>query len=348
MIILLSDGKASEGGLKELIRKMVENNISISTISIGNDSNMQLLKDIASLGNGRFFRIEDDLSRLSDIFKLDTLMASANTLSMEETFSPRFKDPDPVLNGISLKMPKMHGYLVTSPKKRAIIPIISHRDDPIVGFWRYGLGKTAIFTGDDGFWWSRDLIDWDGFGRLWLQLVKRTMGTETKGDEPPLFNIRGSMVEIQYNLYQDGEVPNNIFAKIISSDGTINDLRLIQSSIGIYSGILDHLSPGKYLVYIYKDEKDGALRLARGSFVINGVLEYVDINENRALLEEIAAQTGGKILSKDDHVFGNFGEGIEQYIPIWPYLFMLAVLLFLADVASYRGIVLFKKRVFNN
>ena len=347
-VILLTDGKTRERDLKALIRKMVENDISISAISIGDDSNVQLLKDIASLGNGRFFRIEDDLNRLPDIFKLDTLMASANTLSMEETFSPRFKDPDPVLSGISLKMPQMHGYLVTSPKKRAIIPIISHREDPIVAFWRYGLGKAAIFTGDDGSRWSRDLVDWDGFGRLWLQLVKRTMGAETKGDEPPLFNIRGGMVEIQYNPYQDGEVANNILAKIISNDGKTSDLRLIQSGIGKYSGIVDHLSPGKYIVYIYKDEKDDALRLAQGSFVINGELEYVDINKNSALLEEIAAQTGGKILSKDDHVFDKFGEGIEQYIPIWPYLFMLAVLLFLADVASYRGIALFKKMGFNN
>ena len=163
---------------------MRDRKITVSSIGIGNDSNVPLLKEIADRGKGRFFEIENDFHDLSKIFRLDTLMA-AGTLSVEDSFYPRLKDPDQISNGVPLRMPRMHGYMVSSPKKTAIMPVVSHRGDPIVGFWRYGLGKASVFTGDDGSIWSKDWVSWDGFGRLWVQLVKRTMQSGTSTDKLP-------------------------------------------------------------------------------------------------------------------------------------------------------------------
>ena len=329
-ILLLSDGRTRERDFKGLVKEIVGKEISISTIGIGKDSNIPLLKEIANAGKGRFFNIGEDLKGLSDIFKEDTLMTIRDNLTVEETFTPRLKDPDPILNGIPLITPKMHGYMVTSSKKTAIIPVASHHGDPVVGLWMYGLGKAAIFTGDDGAWWSRDWVLWDGFGRLWLQLVKRTMRTETGGDENQVFKIRGSEVEVQYTT-PEGEVPHNVMARVLPPDGRAFDLKLIHSSLGMYHGIMEDLGPGRYIVQVVEDSPDKAGKVSMGAFVINGALEFVRLNKNIDLLKEIATQNGGNILSK------------EQYIPIWPYLYVVAVLIFLADVAVYREIHTFLK-----
>lgn len=335
-ILLLSDGRTEDRALTGLVRKMAEDGITISVIGIGRDSNTTLLKKIAHIGKGRFFRIADNgFHRLRDILMMDTIM-TANTLSVEETFVPHLKDPDPILNGIPLHLPSMHGYMVTSPKEGAVIPIVSHRGDPIVGLWRYGLGKSAILTGDDGSSWSRDWIIWDGYGRLWLQLVRRIMRPGMDRDEDLLFHIHADRAEIQYKVLDEKELPLKTIARIFYPDGEMYDLRLLQSSPGIYTGRLDNLTEGRYIILIMRERDGNAIEVERGSFVINGAMEFLRLNKNMGLIKEIASNTGGNILSKDDPIFKKDSDGIKQYIPIGQYIFILAIALFLIDIGIYK------------
>lgn len=339
-ILILSDGNTRERDFKGLISQMVEKDISISVIGIGKNSNLPLLKDIAHMGKGRFFQTGDDLRTLSDILKKDTLMTVRDNLTVEETFTPRLKEPDPILKGIPRVMPKMHGYMVTYPKKTAIIPVVSHHGDPLVGFWMYGVGKAAVFTGDDGYRWSRDWVLWDGFGRLWLQLIKRTMRSTMEGDKSPVFQIQGNQVDVQYMIPEGNEVPRHVMAKVFPPDGRAFDLKLFHSSAGMYHGVMDDLSPGRYIVHVGEERPDKSGKVSMGAFVVTDTQEYVRLGKNMDLLREIAQQGGGKVLSKEDKVFERGGAPVEQYISVWPYLYLLAVVVFLADVAAYRDIPL--------
>lgn len=343
-IILLSDGKTRERDFNELIRSIREKNITITVIGIGRDSNITLLKEIAHKGNGRYFEVEDDLHELSQIFRLDTMMAT-NTLYVEETFSPRLKDPDPIVNGIPVIMPAIRGYMVTTPRNSAIIPVISHKGDPIVAFWRYGLGKAAIFTGDDGSRWSGQWILWEGFGRLWVQLVRRTIRSEAATGSRLSFDVRGNRAEVHYELPEEaGKMRMKIDARLLSPDGTPSDVALLQSSGGRYHAVIDGLNPGKYMMITGNEESGDVTGITRRSFVINDANEFFTLRQNDALLADITSHTGGKILTPEDPLFQDDRNGVRQFMPLWPYIFSFAVVLFLVDVAAFRGISLFRNK----
>jgi Mg-chelatase subunit ChlD len=337
-IILLSDGKTREKNFNEIIRNIQGGNITVSVIGIGRDSNITLMKDIAMKGKGRFFQVEDDLHELSKIFRIDTMMA-ARTSYVEETFSPRLNDPDPIINGIPIIMPEMHGYMVTSPRQTASVPVVSHKGDPIVGYWRYGLGRASIFTGDDGSQWSRDWISWDKFGRLWVQLVKRTMRTGSNEGKPPSFLVRGNRVEIKHEVSEEAAImPVTVAVKILYPEGTASDLRLFRSSASVYSGVVDNLAPGRYVVTAAIESHDGNAKISRGEFRVNGYQEFLTLNRNDTLLAEIALNAGGRVLKGEDPLFENDGEGVYRYVSAWPFLFMMAAVFFLSEIATNRGI----------
>lgn len=337
-IILLSDGMTRERDFTEFLGMIRKENITLSTVGIGKNGNSLLMKKIARGGSGRFYQVEDDFYELKNIFRTDSLLASGS-LTVEETFTPVFRDPDPILRGVSFMMPVMHGYAVTSPRTTAVIPIISQRGDPIIGFWRYGLGKAAIFTGDDGSSWSKDWLSWEGFGRLWVQLVARTMRSRLDGKTFPLFLVRGSTVEIRYELTERQKKNVETFiARILYPDGKTHDVILFQTLDGSYKGDMHGLAPGRYQAVIAADRSGDTQVLAMGNFSISGAQEFLTLDVNNVLFENIVAETGGRILSQQDPLFEDRREEGRRYIAISPYLFVLAAALFLMNVAIYRGI----------
>jgi hypothetical protein len=84
------------------------------------------------------------------------------------------------------------------------------------------------------------------------------------------------------------------------------------------------------------DKPGGITDLARGSFLINGSQEFLTLEMNKILLKGLTSHTGGRVLTKDDPLFEDSGKRTKQFIPVWPYTFLLAVVLFLIDVAVRR------------
>jgi hypothetical protein len=57
---------------------------------------------------------------------------------------------------------------------------------------------------------------------------------------------------------------------------------------------------------------------------------------NETLLEEIATVSGGRINPTPAELFSEDGRLAHRSLPLWPYLLMAALLLFLFDVALRR------------
>src|SRR5881396_1469311 len=54
-VIFLSDGQMTRGDFQGLLRRMAKDKITISTVAIGKDADVQLMVDIAKWGKGRFY-----------------------------------------------------------------------------------------------------------------------------------------------------------------------------------------------------------------------------------------------------------------------------------------------------
>jgi hypothetical protein len=89
---------------------------------------------------------------------------------VEEDFQPRIVGIHEILTGIA-NVPKLKGYIATSEKQQAEVPIVSPEEHPILAAWRYGLGRSIAFTSDAKPRWAVEWIKWDKFGKFWTQAV---------------------------------------------------------------------------------------------------------------------------------------------------------------------------------
>ncbi len=53
---------------------------------------------------------------------------------------------------------------------------------PVLARWQYGLGKVVEFTSDVKNRWAVNWLDWPGYGKLWAQLARETMRSDS-GEE---------------------------------------------------------------------------------------------------------------------------------------------------------------------
>src|SRR5690606_33096024 len=68
--------------------------------------------------------------------------------------------------------PTLRGYVATTPKSRAEVPLVSDKGDPILAHWQYGLGRAVAFTSDARAKWAADWIGWPRYRQFWSQLTQ--------------------------------------------------------------------------------------------------------------------------------------------------------------------------------
>src|SRR5207245_2157350 len=91
-VIFLSDGQMTRGDFQGLLRRMAKDKITVSTVAIGKDADVQLMVDIAKWGRGRFYYTEDSQT-IPRIFTLETQLASKASL-IEQPFKPQLTSPN--------------------------------------------------------------------------------------------------------------------------------------------------------------------------------------------------------------------------------------------------------------
>src|SRR6266700_1935651 len=158
--IFLSDGQMTRGDFAGLLRRMGKDKITVSSVAIGKDADVQLMIDIAKWGRGRFYYTEDD-STIPRIFTLETQLASKASL-VEQPFKAVVASPaHEAIQEIDWKeAPPLGGYVATSMKSNADLVLMTHQEDPLLATWRYGLGRSVAFTSDAKAKWGVLWVRW--------------------------------------------------------------------------------------------------------------------------------------------------------------------------------------------
>ena len=89
--IVLSDGLTDKADFQTLVQKMARDGITVSTVSVGNDADVQLMADIAKTGKGRGY-VALDPQTIPQIFTTETLLI-ARDLLIEKTVTPTIVAP---------------------------------------------------------------------------------------------------------------------------------------------------------------------------------------------------------------------------------------------------------------
>ena len=337
-VILLTDGYSEPGDYEGIIRQMVNDQITVSTVGVG-DADNELLKMLAENGKGRHYSC-DDPQAIPQIFAKETMEASKSAIH-EMPFVPVIVTPTEVLADIDVESsPPLLGFVVTRPKPTCQFILATETGEPLLVWWRYGLGMSVAFSSDAKSRWGAEWLTWSGYAKFWAQVIRQAMRKPEQ---------RGAMVELIQRA--DGvhltlDVADDAGRYINEATGRITVIRPDLSKADVE---LNPTAPGRYEAEIPMDKRGGYhLQASLGIGEVNivnqsrgvmvGYPEELRLRPtHEELLQRLAESTGGLYNPSPAELFAeDVGRSAWRVTPLRPYLFALAAGLFVFDVLLRR------------
>jgi uncharacterized membrane protein len=337
-MIILTDGISAPGDFEGIAQAMAADRITLSTVALGSGADEDLLENLARTGNGRYY-FADDPAQVPQIFAKETVTASKSAIN-EQPFSPMVVRPTQVLSEIRLdEAPFLLGYVVTRPKPTAEVILASEAGDPLLAWWRYGLGMSVAFTSDAKSRWAAEWLNWPQFGQFWAQVVRHALRkSEAKGTVVQVERRGGKALVSLDAIEPSGKFLNRATTELTLVDPQLRTrkIEMAQVAPGRYQAEFETSRQGSYQL-MFSQTKDTQVlgRQTRGLAV--GYPDELRLRPtNDELLKSIAGASGGKHDVTPEAVFAEPERTASRAVALWPYLATAALLLFVLDVALRR------------
>jgi Ca-activated chloride channel family protein len=334
-VVLLSDGITQTADHQALTTSMIKAGINVSSISVGQRSNRELMADIAMWGKGRAYYI-DSYDRVPQIFIKETELALGRTLQ-EQPFLPIVKKSVEAFKGINFSTaPRLLGYVVTKAKPTSEVLLTeSWTGEPLLARWQYGLGKAAAFTSDVKSRWAAEWLTWSGYPKFWAQLVRETM--RRQNDEYFDFNVtrKGASALVSINAVEkDGRFRNELQpqVRVIGPDQKVSVVDVPQVGPGAYETRLPLAQDGAYVFRSAGEGAGGPIRTLEHSYPA----EYHFYPPDTQALRSISAATGGVFQPQAAEIFDSNGETTEFPLSLWTWIAALVLVLYIVDILLRR------------
>jgi len=341
-MIILTDGQTAGTGYEQLASQCRGEGMTISTVSIGEGSHVALLQAIASSGGGQGYTTLD-ASGIMRIFTQDTLMHTGRMIR-EDPFTPELKEKQPILAGFEdWDSPPLLGYVKTTRRTSAQVPLVTETGDPLLAHWRFGLGKVTAFTSDaKSRWASLWIARWDGYGRFWSQVLRETarapqgrlmdLSTRLEGDDAMIsVDLLADAGTRANNAVVEAEVFHVAADALGAAMKPVQKITLRQMAPGTYESSFQPSQAGVYLIRA----QSGAEMVTTG-LVHNPSSEASLGTVNEPLLREAAKITGGDFLTEASRLPDLETSKAIQHEELWPLLLLLLLAVFLIDTGIRR------------
>lgn len=334
-IILLTDGQDGFGlsNYEDLLNNINNAGITLSTVSVGEDADSNLLDELAAEGNGRTYHT-DRFTDIPRIFAKEVLL-STGTYIINEEFTPKLVSNNEVMNGVLDEnyIPSLLGYVGTSKKDKAIEVLCSSHDEPILAVWQYGIGKSASWTSDINGQWSGNFLTWDKGAQLIKNIIYWTI--EDLSNEGKLSITQDgneAVVEFYTDSAKNGSKVNAVYNGENNQSGKFE---LIQKEPGKYVGRVELKDLGFYNFNV-REESDGqVINNYNGALSLQYSNEF-KFNNNKEKLNTLVNELDGRFINKPKEVFlGEMKSSIKPVNLTIP-LVILALFLFLLDIVYRR------------
>jgi uncharacterized membrane protein len=348
-IIIISDGDPAPPTKATLDRANAAKT-TITTVMVSGHGTQQdyvNMKYTAETTGGRFYEVTNPKA-LPRIFTKEAAVVS-RSLIVEGDFAPSVTpSTSGPLRGFS-SVPRISGYVLTVPREGLAQIQISNSTsegvDPIYAWWNHGLGRSIAFTSDAGARWAKVWPSWSEYRAFWEQSIRWLLRPAVPNNASVRARVEGetAIVELEATDEQGGFATNlDPEAATVGPSGTVSTLNVVQSGPGRWRAEFPVAEAGSYLVnFSLGKTKDGRRSTVQAAVSVPYPKEFRTVRDNRALLEQIADKTGGRVLR-----LGNM-QGIDAFdragLPVpesqrrmWDLMAIIAAILFLLDVAARR------------
>jgi len=255
-------------------------------------------------------------------------------------------EPADFLRGVDLaSAPLLRGYVATQPRpKPAQVILASERGDPLLARMRVGIGWSLAWTSDLEARWATDWLRWRAFPPFIAQLVREHM-RERAHDELPM----SARVELGQLLVDvDAIGPDDRFINGLDSTLTVTGpigtktaptertIALSQRAPGHYSARMPLDAYGSFALRAVHRRDGRILGTSTGQVSHSYPAEYAVRGASSELLARASDMSGGRTLSAPREIFDARGDSVVAHRDLWPGLVLLALLLFVADLALRR------------
>ncbi|MBI3820744.1 MAG: VWA domain-containing protein [Planctomycetes bacterium] len=340
-IILMTDGVTEGSGYEELASHIAADEITLSTIGIGEDADQKFLQDLASAANGEFY-FTNDFNTIPQILTKETLRASKSML-VEEPFVPKLVAKCDAVKGVDLeKAPFLLGYVATQAKETATVALRSDYGDPIFAFWRYGLGHSAAFTSDAKARWAGDWIGWEYFSKFWGQMIRSVMSTGAHKDlrsrsrvsvqdgvATITLDVRGRVGEFRDDVQPD--------VSLVETGAEPKGLEVKHIAPGLFTAEFPIAKYGEFYRFMVVHRQNGEPVDVRALAVTESYSpEFKNPLPNELLLKELSKATSGIFDPKPEQYWAFEGEAGRTPQDTWWWWLVAAAILLPIDIATRR------------
>lgn len=341
-MIIISDGDPQPPA-PQLISDFQKNKVSVSMVAIfphgGRD--ISTMRAIAGATGGRYY-FPSDPNQLPSIFIKESKTLKRSMIQ-NETFVPEVGMISPVLKGIE-RIPPLFGYVLTTIKPRAegVLNAPEKKEaegeiDPVLSFWRYGLGTTAAFTSDLSPNWGKDWVNWDHYQAFVKQLMIKISRVQKQDHLKLWSHVTGNKATIMVEDFHPEESFLNVAARIAGPHDRKETVVLKQVSPRRYQAEVPLWGKGRYQVTALGKSGEREDH-ANGGFIVPYSPEFLRFRSNPIVLEEIAQKTGGQRLdpvNATDVIYGR-RDPKQSSNPVFDWFLMALAFLVPLDVAIRR------------
>jgi uncharacterized membrane protein len=344
-IILLTDGVSrSKKGLLEIADAIANEDIRLSTIAVGDETDAGTLSEMARRGGGSYYHATQ--AQMLPKLLLKAVRVVRTPLLREEPFVPvLLPSGSPVTTGLEPSIPPLGGLVLTQPRaEQGIVnAIVTPGGEPVLAHWTVGLGQVAAFT-SDAHRWAGPWLGWPGYRQLWTQLARTTARASSGQGLRGTIASDGQSLLVRVDATDERGKPLDdlaVSATLYGPSGAPTELGLSGVGPGAYEARVPAGVDGSYLALV-KPVRDGRpispLLLGRSVTAANELRERAT---NLALLESIASSTGGRIIDPANadatRVFDRTGIAPREALtPLTKLLLAWALVVLMIDIATRR------------
>ena len=339
-VLVLTDGHSVPGDFEGIVQEMSAAKITVSTIGLGAADN-DLLQKLAAVGRGRHYE-STNASELPQIFAKETMRINQPAVKEEAILVQQVRTL-PAVSDIDFETaPFLLGYVVTSARPTSEVVLLEpDSQDPILCWWKYGLGTSVAFTSDAKNRWAAEWLQWEDYSQFWAQLIRFSRPVVSK--ETVVLDIQQANRKLTITIDEVDEFrrsghPASYGVFIVGPDQKTTEIVVAPVAAGMYSATFEAPQSGVYTVRVQEQTQSASVLNSVSRSVTVGYDDELKLLPAKTeLLKSVADSSGGQFSIAPADVFQSIpGKTATSSVPLAATFLFAAIVISVADLIIRR------------